>query len=61
MAKYKMKSLSVQIAGVLYKKSDKVIFDTEKKFKRQKDLIEAAHKAGFLEKLKDNKNENSKK
>jgi len=48
MAKYKLKALSVQIAGKVYRKSENAVFDTSK----QKDIIgeiEAAFNAGFLE------------
>lgn len=51
MAKYVFhKCTSCQIGGKLYKKSDKVVFDTEDpKFKNLVAEIEAAAKAGYLE------------
>lgn len=51
MSKYKLKSLSIQIGGKVFRKSDNKIFDTGKKFKGLKSEIEAAHKKGFFEKL----------
>lgn len=60
MAKYKLKSLSVQIGGKVHKKEDKTVFDTEKKFKSLKSEVEKAEKAGFLVKLKEEKKTSKK-
>jgi len=51
MGKYILfKCTSCQIAGKVYKKSDKVVFDTDDpKFAKVKGEIEAAAKAGYLE------------
>jgi len=63
MAKYKLKSLSVNLSGVVHHKSEGTIFDTEGKYKPLKSEIEACEKSGFFVKIRDVQKEtkNSKK
>lgn len=54
MAKYKLKALNVVIGGVLYKKEQDFIFDTEK-MKSLAPQIEKACEKGYLEKVEEKK------
>lgn len=55
MAKYKLKALSVTIGGKAHYKKEGEIFDTDTKYKGLKVDVEAAFKAGFLEKIESEK------
>lgn len=55
MPKYKLKALSVNIGGVLFKKEDKDILDSEGKHKGLAKQLANAEKAGFLEIVKGSK------
>lgn len=59
MAKYIIspKVINVHISQKIWTKKDKVVFDTEGKFKKCKDEIESAFERGFLV-LLDEKKEN---
>jgi len=57
MAKYKLKSLSVNIGGVVHHKSEGTIFDTDGKYKPLKSEIEACEKSGFFVKIRDTQKE----
>lgn len=50
MAKYVInpKVINVHISQKIWTKADKVVFDTEGKFKKYNEEIEAAYKRGFL-------------
>lgn len=48
MAKFRLKALNILIGGRLFKKEEGTIFDTDKFPKVE---VEAAYKAGFLEKI----------
>lgn len=54
--KYQLKATSVGINGVLYRKSDKTIFDpSDKKWQKVDNEIVAAFKNGHLEMTKESK------
>lgn len=54
MAKFKLKSSSVYLGGIVYKaKKEPTIFDIDGKFKNLKTEVLAAEKAGFLIKIID--------
>ena len=55
MAKYKLLSLSVQIAGKLFLKENGDIFDTETTHASIKSEVEASEAAGYLVKIEEPK------
>jgi len=60
MAKYKLFSLSVQIAGKLFLKENGDIFDTETTHASIKSEVEASEAAGFLVKIEEPKTDKKK-
>jgi chromosome segregation ATPase len=60
MAKYKLKSLSAQIGGKVFRKKEGVVFDTEGNFKAFKSEIESAFDSGFFVKLSKKEADNIK-
>ena len=50
--KLKLRALSVQIKGVIHRKEEGIIFDTEGRHKSIKSELLAEKEAGFLEEVK---------
>ena len=61
MAKYKLKALSVQLGGKLFRKEDGKVFDDQNADKGRATELQNAYKAGFLEKVKEPKTKTSTK
>ena len=56
------KVISVHIGNIIYKKPNKIVFDTDKpQWKGLKEEIEASHSAGFLDLLEEPKKAEPKK